>query len=142
VNLFNTFLKSPNCSNTVLQASYSILLVRLQPSQWYHHYPFFRFLSIFNILSAPLNVPLFLFGSIKYKNKFSQKNLFYVFIILKIKHSMSKLLAFLGAILMAHAAISVGQFRGIMKERGDADASIPLDIIIEVHFHRENLTVR
>ncbi|CBY21646.1 unnamed protein product [Oikopleura dioica] len=44
---------------------------------------------------------------------------------------MSKLLAFLGAILMAHAAISVGQFRGIMKERGDADASIPLDIIIE-----------
>jgi len=45
---------------------------------------------------------------------------------------MSKLLAFLGAILMAHAAISVGQFRGIMKERGDADASIPLDIIIEV----------
>ena len=49
---------------------------------------------------------------------------------------MSKLLAFLGAILMAHAAISVGQFRGIMKERGDADASIPFDIIIEVHFHR------
>ena len=48
---------------------------------------------------------------------------------------MSKLLAFLGAILMAHAAISVGQFRGIMKERGDADASIPFDIIIEVHFH-------
>ena len=48
---------------------------------------------------------------------------------------MSKLLAFLGAILMAHAAISVGQFRGIMKERGDADAPIPFDIIIEVHIY-------
>ncbi|CAG5105184.1 Oidioi.mRNA.OKI2018_I69.chr1.g1907.t1.cds [Oikopleura dioica] len=44
---------------------------------------------------------------------------------------MSKLLAFLGLVLMGHAAISVGQFRGIMKERGEADFNIPFDIILE-----------
>merc|ERR1711953_32940 len=49
----------------------------------------------------------------------------------KLELNMSKLLSFLGAILIAHAAISVGQFRSIIKERGEADTPIPMDIIIE-----------
>ena len=45
---------------------------------------------------------------------------------------MSRLLAAVGLIFMLHAAVSIGQYRGIMRERGDDNFSIPFDILAEV----------
>ena len=45
---------------------------------------------------------------------------------------MSKVIGIVGFLLMLHSAISIGQFRGIIRERGDADFEIPLDILAEV----------
>merc|ERR1712110_691439 len=50
---------------------------------------------------------------------------------LTVLETMSKFIAIIGFILMLHSAVSIGQYRGIMRERGDDDFTIPFDIILE-----------
>ena len=45
---------------------------------------------------------------------------------------MSRILTVIGLLLMLHSAISIGQFRGIIRERGGTEFNIPSDILIEV----------
>jgi len=44
---------------------------------------------------------------------------------------MSRILTVIGLLLMLHSAISIGQFRGIIRERGGTEFNIPSDILIE-----------
>ena len=48
---------------------------------------------------------------------------------------MSKFVCIFGVLLLVHAAISVAQYRGILRTRGETEFHLPSDILLEVRFY-------
>jgi len=47
---------------------------------------------------------------------------------------MSKFVCIFGVLLLVHAAISVAQYRGILRTRGETEFHLPSDILLECIF--------